>query len=139
MIRLVTLEFYFQADDSVCLGSYCDVMRCDILKSIHASRDDFTSTDVSVWTPSGLESDLGRGKPATNQKQGPPKDSQTRKPEFQIRAECDEEHFALLRSKCSQIIWECIQGLISVLDTTDFRTIQGSYLNDLGHLQFSCI
>lgn len=39
--------------------------------------------------------------------------------------DCDEEHFSNLREKCGDLVWECLQGLISVLDAKDFKALQG--------------
>lgn len=39
---------------------------------------------------------------------------------------CDEEHFSNLREKCSDLVWECLQGLISILDAKEFKSLQGT-------------
>lgn len=49
--------------------------------------------------------------------------------------DCDEEHFSNLREKCGDLVWECLQGLISVLDAKDFKALQGTHTKKLFMVQ----
>lgn len=39
---------------------------------------------------------------------------------------CDEAYYTNLRSKCADLVWNCLQGLISVLDAKEFKLIQSN-------------
>jgi len=119
----------------VCFGSFCDVMRCDILLSTAVFADDFVSTDLSIWAPplGDFQGDTKK----TNLQPVPDWKSKnhSEQPKSEVRLDnqigndeeegCDEDYFFNLRQKCVGLIWECLQGLISILDAQDFRVIQG--------------
>lgn len=130
----------------MCLGGFCDIMRCDVLKSSSFLDEESKSTDVSIWTPSAV----GVGK----QKQQQSTSSQRKSigyhphhrrsqssshksseeidggPQSQSDSveHCDEDYFSQLRTKCSELVWNCLQGLIPVLDAKDFKVIQSNSL-----------
>ncbi|CAG7709888.1 unnamed protein product [Allacma fusca] len=139
-----------KAEDSVCLGQFCDVMRCDVLMSSSFLDEDSKSTDISVWTPSaeGLKKQAQTTQsPASlfleHQKKIPvPLEShedakESQKTSDSLSTNCDEEYFANLRRKCADLIWECLQGLISILDAKDFKAIQ-SELESISCSYLSC-
>jgi hypothetical protein len=107
--------------------------------------EDSKSTDISIWTPT-----TGAASPAKAQPQvtpsnrhighkhrrettppiesGDPNKSQSKEEGDgsgdHDPKDCDEAHFAQLREKCADLVWNCLQGLISILDAKDFKAIQ---------------
>lgn len=139
-------------------------MRCDVLMSTSFLDEDSKSTDVSVWTPNALGSSAGKssyksGSLHLDHKKAArsPVDSKStsessphepgEKSKSSSKAspphshgpgqECDEDHFSNLREKCGDLVWECLQGLISVLDAKDFKALQGAIQYKSSQFQFA--
>ncbi len=101
--------------------------------------EDFISTDLSIWKPPPTQEVQIDGRGIKLQAGGSERkrlnftktfgqqkvEAERQKIEYQEDQPCDEEYFFNLRNKCVELIWECLQGLISILDAQDFRIIQG--------------
>lgn len=161
----------------MCLGEFCDVMRCDVLKSASfLDGEDMKTTDVSVWTPlpkgpstkysvtplqfpkssssssnfdensssgsggntqSESNSEEPEGQKNSNKEdvglntvQEDAHDHEQKKPTTPIQpdGQCDEAYFSKLRDKCSNLVWQCLQGLITVLDVKEFKALQSKQI-----------
>jgi len=113
-----------------------------VLMSNSFLDEDSKSTDISIWTPTtGAASPQSKTQSphghTVNRHIGhdhgkaPPQDSEdsskNQSKDNDPPVDCDEAHFAHLREKCADLVWGCLQGLISVLDAKDFQAMQSKF------------
>ena len=105
------------------------MIRCSVIRNNSILTDESRSTDISLWVPTTETPVHKRNTPHNPlETQGGDSFGARRNPlpsssdrSNAALADCDEELFAKLKKKCEDLVWECMSGLINVLDMKDFK------------------
>jgi hypothetical protein len=115
-----------QREDAVCLGDFCDVVRCSVMDTI--LTEEAKSTDISVWVPhnGGISVSSARNKSGAMYEFHKKSAMHVEDATDAGLIQCDEKIFSKLKGKCEDLVWSCMKGLINLLDLKDFKTVQST-------------
>lgn len=90
------LKDFTQAEDSVCLATFCDIFRCDVI-----------AANIESLGGKSLSHNLAKNFA------------------FQgTGISCNQDHMFELQEKCKAVIRQCLLGLLATLSVKDFQDIQ---------------
>lgn len=111
-------------EDAVCLASYCDIMRCEVMsKKLKQEKLKRNSNDIALRTkkPQKLEIVYKENAQFADQAK-----------KFANRGPCDPIKMIYLMERCRAVIRQCTVGLLINLSVKDFEDIEGN----LSHIPF---